>query len=122
METFQRHLTTSAFRLAGGLEEDKSNTGQLKQNQVPSQYVKKITRSFLDALYAFLDGLVHLSSEDSTVEQLALGGMGVGVGQGGVGGSAALVMEQNGTGNAQNEAYIQPLNLQDSVRCCLTRG
>ncbi len=106
IESFQRHLTTSAFKLAGGLESN-SKSGQVKQNQILPQYVKKITRLFLDALYAFLDGLVHLASEDSSVDHLSNVQSP---------GAAALVMEQSGSSAlSASEAYIQPLDLSDSV-------
>lgn len=65
MQTFQRHLTTEAFKIAGGLELSTTNTSKpVKQNRVAVEFVTKITKSFLDALYTFLDGLVHLASEE----------------------------------------------------------
>ena len=36
-----------------------------KQNAISQVFVTKITKAFLDALYAFLDGLVHLASDES---------------------------------------------------------
>ncbi|KAK7036624.1 Exocyst complex component S5 [Paramarasmius palmivorus] len=66
MELFQRHVTTAAFKLAGGVDLSSSSlTKPLKQNPIPSAFVSKITKAFLDVLYAFLDGLVHLASEES---------------------------------------------------------
>ncbi|KAI3602858.1 exocyst protein [Moniliophthora roreri] len=68
MELFQRHVTTAAFKLAGGVDLSSSSlTKPLKQNPIPSAFVSKITKAFLDALYAFLDGLVHLASEESPI-------------------------------------------------------
>ncbi|TDL24651.1 hypothetical protein BD410DRAFT_838154 [Rickenella mellea] len=68
MHTFQKHLTTAAFKIAGGIDLTASSTSSLtrpvKQNRVAVSFVQKITKSFLDSLYAFLDGLVHLASED----------------------------------------------------------
>ncbi|EEB87942.1 hypothetical protein MPER_14491, partial [Moniliophthora perniciosa FA553] len=65
MELFQRHVTTAAFKLAGGVDLSSSSlTKPLKQNPIPSAFVSKITKAFLDVLYAFLDGLVHLASEE----------------------------------------------------------
>jgi hypothetical protein len=52
-----------AFKIAGGLEVD-SRSGTVRQNQISREYKSKITKTFLDALYAFLDGLVHLASEE----------------------------------------------------------
>ncbi|KAJ7151147.1 exocyst complex component sec5 [Mycena filopes] len=69
MELFQRHVTTAAFKLAGGVDlATASNLAKpVRQNSIPTAFVSKITRAFLDALYAFLDGLVHLASEESPV-------------------------------------------------------
>ena len=68
IELFQRHLTTCAFRLAGGVE-SSSGLGNRpsKQNPIPQVFITKITRAFLDALYAILDGLVLLASDESPV-------------------------------------------------------
>ncbi|KAJ7810126.1 exocyst complex component sec5 [Mycena leptocephala] len=60
MELFQRHVTTAAFN-ASALAKP------VRQNPIPTAFVSKITKAFLDALYAFLDGLVHLASEESPV-------------------------------------------------------
>ncbi|KAF7289907.1 Exocyst complex component SEC5 [Mycena indigotica] len=71
MELFQRQVTTAAFKLAGGVDLAGSNSSHLakpvRQNPVPSAFINKITKAFLDALYAFLDGLVHLASEESPI-------------------------------------------------------
>nr|GAT42751.1 predicted protein [Mycena chlorophos] len=72
MELFQRHVTTAAFKIAGGVDLAGSGSSQLKpvkQNPVPAAFINKITKAFLDALYALLDGLVHLASEESPVVQ-----------------------------------------------------
>ncbi|KAJ6484343.1 exocyst complex component sec5 [Mycena vitilis] len=69
MELFQRHVTTAAFKIAGGVDlaTAASISKPVRQNPIPSAFVSKITKAFLDALYAFLDGLVHLASEESPV-------------------------------------------------------
>ncbi|KAJ8087260.1 Exocyst complex component S5 [Marasmius tenuissimus] len=68
MEVFQRHVTTAAFKLAGGVDLSSSSlTKPLKQNPIPSAFVTKITKAFIDALYAFLDGLVLLSSNEAPI-------------------------------------------------------
>ncbi|KAF9266066.1 hypothetical protein L218DRAFT_956455 [Marasmius fiardii PR-910] len=68
MELFQRHITTAAFKLAGGVDLSSSSlTKPLKQNPIPSAFVTKITKSFIDVLYAFLDGLVVLSSNEAPI-------------------------------------------------------
>ncbi|TFK71888.1 hypothetical protein BDN72DRAFT_837032 [Pluteus cervinus] len=68
MESFQRHITTSAYRLAGGVDSAASATSKpSKQSPIPQAFIIKITRAFLDTLYAFLDGLVLLASDESPV-------------------------------------------------------
>ncbi|KAL0576081.1 Exocyst complex component S5 [Marasmius crinis-equi] len=68
MELFQRHVTTAAFKLAGGVDLSSSSlTKPLKQNPIPSAFVTKITKAFIDVLYAFLDGLVLLSSSEAPI-------------------------------------------------------
>ncbi|KAJ3567835.1 hypothetical protein NP233_g6101 [Leucocoprinus birnbaumii] len=71
MEHFQRHLTTAAFKLAGGVDLSSSGSTSVskpvKQNPVPQVFITKITKAFLDALYAFLDGLVLLASDESPI-------------------------------------------------------
>ena len=39
----------------------------VKQKPIAGEFSNKITKTFLDAIYAFLDGLVHLSSDESPV-------------------------------------------------------
>ena len=69
MEVFQRHVTTAAFKIAGGIDlsSNTSSTKATKQNAIGPLFTAKITKAFLDVLYAFLDGLVHLASEESPV-------------------------------------------------------
>jgi exocyst complex component 2 len=69
MELFQRQITTAAFKIAGGvdLSSNMSSAKPTKQNIVAPLFITKITKAFLDVLYAFLDGLVHLASEESLV-------------------------------------------------------
>ncbi|KAJ7136006.1 exocyst complex component Sec5-domain-containing protein [Mycena epipterygia] len=68
MELFQRHVTTAAFKIAGGVDLATASISKpVRQNPIPTAFVSKITKAFLDALYAFLDGLVHLASEESPV-------------------------------------------------------
>ncbi|KAF5367582.1 hypothetical protein D9758_003714 [Tetrapyrgos nigripes] len=65
MELFQRHITTVAFKLAGGVDLSSSSlTKPVKQNPIPAAFVSKITKAFLDVLYAFLEGLTRLASSD----------------------------------------------------------
>lgn len=69
IEHFQRHLTTAAFKVAGGvdLSASVSLSKPVKQNSIPQVFVTKITKAFLDALYSFLDGLVLLASDESPI-------------------------------------------------------
>ncbi|KAH7926246.1 hypothetical protein BV22DRAFT_1087398 [Leucogyrophana mollusca] len=69
IELFQRHITTTAFKVAGGIDLSASTTAlkTIKQNIVTPTLLAKITKAFLDALYAFLDGLVHLASDESPI-------------------------------------------------------
>ncbi|KAL4267857.1 Exocyst complex component SEC5 [Pleurotus pulmonarius] len=69
LEVFQRHITTAAFKIAGGVDltPSPSLTKPQKQSQIPQAFVSKITKAFLDVLYAFLDGLVLLASDESPI-------------------------------------------------------
>ena len=73
MQTFQKHLTTEAFKIAGGIDLTASTTKPLKQHRVPGSFITKITKSFLDSLYAFLDGLVLLASEETEYKKPLVG-------------------------------------------------
>lgn len=63
---FQRHLTTGAFKVAGGADllSSASSSRLMKQNAVSPTFLSKVTKAFLDTLYAFLDGMVHLASDE----------------------------------------------------------
>ena len=37
----------------------------LKQHVISQEFLSNITKAFLETVYAFLDGLVHLASEES---------------------------------------------------------
>jgi exocyst complex component 2 len=69
IQGFQRHITTAAFKIAGGVDLSGalSASRPLKQYPVEAAFQSKIVKSFLDALYAMLDGLVHLASKDSPI-------------------------------------------------------
>ncbi|KAG9311750.1 exocyst complex component Sec5-domain-containing protein [Chiua virens] len=65
LDVFQRHLTTSALKIAGGIElSSTSSSFRTIQNQILPAVAGKITKAFLDAIYAFLDGLIHLTSPE----------------------------------------------------------
>lgn len=69
IQTFQRHLTTAAFKLAGGVDLPSASNPHrpLKQHVISQEFLSNVTKAFLETVYAFLDGLVHLASEESTV-------------------------------------------------------
>ncbi|KAJ7177204.1 hypothetical protein C8R46DRAFT_1347049 [Mycena filopes] len=68
IELFQRRITSAAFKIAGGVDPASTDIARLpKQNPTPAAFVSKITKAFVDALYAFLDGLVYLGSAESIV-------------------------------------------------------
>ena len=73
MQTFQRHLTTEAFKIAGGLDLNPSSSKPVRQHRIAANFTTKIIKSFLDSLYAFLDGLVHLASEELEYERPFMG-------------------------------------------------
>lgn len=61
-------MTTAAFKIAGGVETPSSSVARpIKQHPILSAFVSKITKAFLDALYAILDGLVLLASDESPI-------------------------------------------------------
>ncbi|TRM60363.1 exocyst complex component Sec5-domain-containing protein [Schizophyllum amplum] len=77
MEELQRHVTTAAYKLAGGVDLVATSISKpVKQQAIPQAFVSKITKAFLDALYAFLDGLVHLASDESPALTAAPGAAG----------------------------------------------
>lgn len=71
IESFQRHITTAAYKIASGadpsLSASASRPARQQQTPVPQGFTIKITRSFMDSLYAFLDGLVLLASDESPI-------------------------------------------------------
>lgn len=97
---FQRQVTTSAFKLAGGVDltSSTSSSRAVKQNPVAQNFISKITKAFLDSLYAFLDGLVHLASDDSPNVNVA---------------SRTPVLGDTATANGTNA--LELLDLQDMV-------
>lgn len=76
MHTFQKHATTCAFKIAGGVELSGNTsltlTRSSKQTALAPVFVQKIIKAFLDSLYAFLDGLVHLASDESSTDASAV--------------------------------------------------
>ncbi|KAJ3514703.1 hypothetical protein NLJ89_g2225 [Agrocybe chaxingu] len=67
-EMFQRHLTTSAYKIAAGADLPSGlSSKSSRQSAVAQVFIAKISRAFLDALYALLDGLVLLASQESPI-------------------------------------------------------
>ena len=65
---FQRQATTWAFKFASGAAEaPSSSSSRTGRRPIPNAFVTKISKAFLDATYAFLDGLVLLATEGSPV-------------------------------------------------------
>ncbi|KAK4057640.1 Exocyst complex component S5 [Microbotryomycetes sp. JL221] len=72
--SFQRFCAISAYRIAGGSEEranalmgpsTSSQAARARQDtDLPTDFVRKVQSAYLDALYAFLDGLVHVAFSD----------------------------------------------------------
>ncbi|KAI9508088.1 exocyst complex component Sec5-domain-containing protein [Russula earlei] len=60
---FQWQVTTWTFKIASGT--DTSSSSRLGRRPIPNEFVIRITKAFLDATYAFLDGLVQLAAEGS---------------------------------------------------------
>ncbi|EED84825.1 predicted protein [Postia placenta Mad-698-R] len=69
LRVFQKEMSTCAFKIAGGADLSTSSTmfssRPSKRKAVALEYTGKITKAFLDSLFAVLDGLVHLASDES---------------------------------------------------------
>ncbi|KAJ3878404.1 exocyst complex component sec5 [Lentinula edodes] len=64
MELYQRHITTAAYRIAGGVDSSSLISKGSKQNPIPAAFVSKIIKAFMDVLYTFLEGLVKLVEDE----------------------------------------------------------
>ncbi|OJA13320.1 hypothetical protein AZE42_08619 [Rhizopogon vesiculosus] len=65
-ESFMRHLTTSAFKIAGGIstESGSSVLRVTQQNAMSPAFTGKIVKAFFEAIYAVLDGMMVLVAEE----------------------------------------------------------
>jgi hypothetical protein len=54
------------LKFASGAEAS-SSSARLGRRPIPNEFLTKTTRAFLDATYAFMDGLVQLAEEGSPV-------------------------------------------------------
>lgn len=69
MQSFQRQVTTAAFKIAGGVDLSGalSVSRPLKQYPIAPAFQSKIVDAFFNSLYAMLDGLAHLASDESPI-------------------------------------------------------
>src|SRR5882724_4453709 len=76
MHVFQKHNATAAYKIAGGVDTTAVFSAKAtKQKAIGPEFASKISKAFLDALYAFLDGLVHLESDDWHLPNTSLAGI-----------------------------------------------
>ncbi|UZJ51135.1 hypothetical protein CBS101457_000455 [Exobasidium rhododendri] len=64
---FHRSNTRLAYRIASGKEVDRSTEGassRLRDVNMSSEFSSRIKTAFLDTIYVYLDGLVHLAFSD----------------------------------------------------------
>lgn len=55
----------SGFKLAGGIDLSASALAMsAKQYSIPQAFIQKLVKSFFDALYVFMDGLILLASDE----------------------------------------------------------
>lgn len=63
VQKFTIHAATSAYKIAGGVDPSKFGVAA-KQIPIGRDFSQRIQKSFVDSLYALLDGLEKLSRED----------------------------------------------------------
>jgi hypothetical protein len=97
-----RHLTTSAFKIAGGISMDSGSSvlRVTQQNAMSPAFTGKIVKVFLDAIYTVLDGMVVLVAEEVPP---------------GVASVSVAV------GAAEREGKQELIDLRDSVSDCFVR-
>ena len=76
VHVFQKHNATAAYKIAGGVDPTAVYSA-MPQSRRPlgPEFASNISKAFLDALYAFLDGLVHLVSDDWHLPNTILAGI-----------------------------------------------
>ena len=67
IELFQRHMTTAAYKIAVRADQPSGSSKSNRQGPVNQTVMQKIAKAFLDGLYALLDGLVLLASDESPI-------------------------------------------------------
>jgi len=94
IETYQRHLTTITYKIAGGGGDDSSMSSSTSRSSarqqnssypvvVPMMLVTKVIKGFVDSLFAVLDGMMLLASVQSPVVTGGLSATAKGLGLGG---------------------------------------
>ncbi|KAF8318792.1 hypothetical protein DL93DRAFT_2054306 [Clavulina sp. PMI_390] len=66
LKKFQVYSATSAYKIAGGIDASKHGTSVAKQIAIGREFGQRIQKTFVDSLYALLDGLEKLSRSDYT--------------------------------------------------------
>jgi len=66
LQKFQIHSATSAYKIAGGIDVSKHGATAAKQLPIGREFSQRIQKTFVDSLYALLDGLEKLSRQDYT--------------------------------------------------------
>lgn len=61
LTAFHRSNARAAYHIASGRGSDPAESSRSKDTGVPAESTARIKGAFLDALYAFLDGIVHLA-------------------------------------------------------------
>lgn len=64
LQKFQIHAATSAYKIAGGIDPSKHGAVAAKQIPIGRDFAQRIQKTFVDSLYALLDGLEKLSRQD----------------------------------------------------------
>ncbi|KIL63509.1 hypothetical protein M378DRAFT_164391 [Amanita muscaria Koide BX008] len=67
IEFFQRHMTTAAYKIAAGVDQSPGSSKSSRQHSPSQVFIQKITKAFVDGLYAILDGLVLLASDEAPI-------------------------------------------------------
>ena len=70
-------MTTVTYKIAAGANLPAPSSKASKQSPIPQVFASNITRAFLDVIYAFLDGLVLLTSSEPPVLDKPSSNMGV---------------------------------------------
>ena len=102
---FQKQQTTTAFKLAGGVDISASASKLGKQYPVANEFVTKINKAFLDSLYSMLEGLEHLASDPALGFEQAAPVAGIA--------SAGDAAPQTASASAN---LLEMLDITDSVR------